>query len=195
MEQPNTQGKAAASETAAETHRTGAVPAAGTAVSSADCEANPDAAPVTGLTSEEVAQRVAQGQVNVDAGVKTRSIKQICYQNILTLFNFVNAVLCCFVLYTGSLKNALFMIVIICNTAIGIVQEIRSKKTTDALSIIVASKADVVRDGTHVSIPLDQIVLGDVVELGRGAQIPADAQVVSGACSVNESLLTGRASW
>lgn len=144
-----------------------------------------------GLTSEEVAQRVSAGQVNADADVKTRSIKQICYQNIFTLFNAVNVILCCFVLYTGSLKNALFMIVIICNTAIGIVQEIRSKKTTDALSIIVASKATVVRDGTLTQIPLDQIVLGDVVELGRGAQIPADAHVISGECSVNESLLTG----
>ena len=96
-----------------------------------------------------------------------------------------------FVLITGSYKNMLFMVVIVCNTLIGIVQEIRSKRTTDRLSIVASSKASVLRDGALVELPLDALVRDDVIELGRGDQIPADAVVVKGSCDVNESLLTG----
>ena len=146
---------------------------------------------VLGLHAAEVAQRVAEGAVNIDAGVKTRSVKQIVLENICTLFNLINVILAVFVLITGSYKNMLFMVVIVCNTVIGIVQEIRSKKTTDALSIVASSKATVLRDGVPVELPLDQLVRDDVIELGRGDQVPADAVVVTGACDVNESLLTG----
>ena len=144
-----------------------------------------------GLSSEEVASRVASGDVNVDAGVKTRSVKQIIYENICTLFNLVNAILAVFVFITGSYKNMLFMVVIVCNTVIGIVQEVRSKRTTDKLSIIAGTKAEVMRDGQRVELPLDQLVRDDVVVLGRGDQVPADSVVVSGECDANESLLTG----
>lgn len=144
-----------------------------------------------GLTSAEVAERVARGDVNANADVKTRSIKQICLENICTLFNAVNVILALFVLVTGSYKNMLFMVVIVCNTVIGIVQEIRSKKTTDALSIVAASKATVLRDGVQSEIALHEIVRDDLILLSRGDQIPADAEVVSGSCDVNESLLTG----
>ena len=144
-----------------------------------------------GLSAAEVAERVARGEVNVDASVKTRSVRQIVRENVLTLFNAINAVLAVFVLFTGSYKNMLFMVVIVCNAAIGIVQEIRSKRTTDRLSIVASSKAAVLRDGARTELPLDQLVRDDVIELGRGDQIPADATVVSGACDVNESLLTG----
>lgn len=153
-------------------------------------QAAAEAAP-QGLTSAEVEQRVASGDVNVDAGVKTRSVGQICRENICTLFNLVNVILALFVLFTGSYKNMLFMIVIVCNTVIGIVQEIRSKRTTDKLSIIAGSHATALRDGKEVQVPLDQLVRDDVIVLGRGAQIPADSVVVSGECRVNESLLTG----
>ena len=144
-----------------------------------------------GLSAAEVAERVARGEVNVDAGVHTRSIRQIVRENTLTLFNAINAILAAFVLITGSYKNMLFMVVIVCNTLIGIVQEIRSKRTTDRLSIVASSKASVLRDGALVELPLDELVRDDVIELGRGDQIPADAVVVKGACDVNESLLTG----
>ena len=144
-----------------------------------------------GLTAEEVSRRIAEGAVNVDAGVKTRSVKQIVAENVCTLFNLINVILALFVLITGSYKNMLFMGVIVCNTVIGIVQEIRSKRTTDALSIVASSKATVLRDGASIELPLDQLVCDDVIELGRGDQVPADAVVVSGACDANESLLTG----
>ena len=146
---------------------------------------------IRGLSAAEVAQRVADGEVNVDASVKTRSVRQIVRENTLTLFNAINVVLAAFVLVTGSYKNMLFMVVIVCNACIGIVQEIRSKRTTDRLSIVASSKASVLRDGVLVELPLDQLVRDDIVELGRGDQIPADASVVSGSCDVNESLLTG----
>lgn len=146
---------------------------------------------IKGLTNAEVEERVASGKVNIDAGVKTRSIKQIVIENICTLFNAINFILAIFVFITGSFKNMLFMIVIVCNTVIGIIQEIRSKITTDKLSVIASSGAEVVRDGKTVEIPLDQIVLDDIIVLGRGDQIPADSVIVSGTCDVNESLLTG----
>ena len=111
-----------------------------------------------GLTQAEVAQRVEAGKVNVDAGVKTRSIGDIFRDNICTLFNFVNLVLAVLVFFTGSYKNMLFMIIIVVNVVIGIVQEIRSKMVTDRLSIVAASLVDVLRDGQQMQLPVDQLV-------------------------------------
>ena len=144
-----------------------------------------------GLTAEEVRQRTDAGMVNVDASIKTRTYQQIFRENLCTLFNFVNLVLAVIVFFTGSYKNMLFMGVIICNVCIGIIQEIRSKRTTDKLSIITASSVGAMRDGQRVQIPCDQIVLGDVIILGRGNQVPADCTVLQGTCDCNESLLTG----
>ena len=146
---------------------------------------------LTGLTNIEVEERVKAGKVNTDAGIKTRSIKRICYENIFTLFNAVNVILAIIVAFTGSYKNMLFMGVIICNTAIGIIQEIRSKKTTDKLSIVAKAKVKALRDGKTVEINSDDIVEDDIIELGRGDQVPADCIVVDGTCDCNESLLTG----
>lgn len=147
--------------------------------------------PDTGLTAQQVAERVAQGKVNADADVKTRSIPQIFQQNICTLFNLVNVIIAIAIFWTGEYKNMLFMGVILCNIVIGIYQEIRSKLTIDKLSVITSSKAHVVRDGAEQSIPLDEIVLDDRIILSRGDQVPSDCRVIYGSCSVNESLLTG----
>ena len=146
---------------------------------------------ISGLSAEEVAAAQAAGDVNVDAGVKTRSIREILYSNIVTLFNIVNVILFAFVLYTGSLKNGLFMVIILCNVIIGIVQEIRSKRVTDRLSIVAASKAHVIRGGARASIEQNEIVRGDVIVLGRGDQVPCDSTVLAGTARVDESLLTG----
>ncbi len=146
---------------------------------------------ITGLSAAEVAARVASGDVNVDTGVKTRSLKTIVYENVCTLFNAMNVVLAALVLLTGSVKNAVFIFVIICNTVIGIVQEVRSKKTTDRLSIVAGSRAHCLRDGQRREIALDELVRDDVIVLSRGDQVPADCRVISGECSANESLLTG----
>ncbi len=146
---------------------------------------------IKGLTSEEVRAAQAAGKVNADATVKTRSYGSILRSNICTLFNLINVILAVFVFLTGSYKNMLFMLVIVINTIIGIVQEIRSKITTDRLSIVVAANVEVMRDGRLQKIPIDELVLGDVMRLGRGNQIPTDSVVLEGECKTDESLLTG----
>lgn len=148
-------------------------------------------ASIKGLTSEEVRAAQAAGKVNADATVKTRSYGSIFRSNICTLFNLINVILAVFVFLTGSYKNMLFMLVIVINTIIGIVQEIRSKITTDRLSIVVAANVEVMRDGKIQKIPIDELVLGDVMRLGRGNQIPTDSVVLEGECKTDESLLTG----
>ena len=137
---------------------------------------------IKGLTSEEVRAAQVAGKVNTDATVKTRSYGSIFRSNICTLFNLINVILAVFVFLTGSYKNMLFMLVIVINTIIGIVQEIRSKITTDRLSIVVAANVEVMRDGRLQKIPIDELVLGDVMRLGRGNQIPTDSVVLEGEC-------------
>ena len=142
-------------------------------------------ASIKGLTSEEVRAAQAAGKVNADATVKTRSYGSIFRSNICTLFNLINLILAVFVFLTGSYKNMLFMLVIVINTIIGIVQEIRSKITTDRLSIVVAANVEVMRDGRLQKIPIDELVLGDVMRLGRGNQIPTDSVVLEGECKTD----------
>ena len=144
-----------------------------------------------GLSAQQVRERVEHGKVNADASVKTRSIPQIFQHNICTLFNLVNVIIAAAIVWTGEYSNLLFMGVILCNVVIGIYQEIRSKLTIDKLSVITSSKAHVMRDGQEQELPLDQIVVDDLVILSRGDQVPSDCLVLSGTCSVNESLLTG----
>ena len=100
-----------------------------------------------GLTSEEVAQRVEQGKVNVTSNIKTKSIQRIFYDNIVTLFNIVNIILFVSLLLVGSYKNMLFIGVVLFNTVIGIIQEIRSKKSVDKLTILSESNISLMRDG------------------------------------------------
>ena len=144
-----------------------------------------------GLNKQEVEKRIDAGQVNLDTSIKTRSIKQIIYENLFTLFNAVNLILAIIVFCTGSYKNMLFMGVIICNIFIGIIQEIRSKKTTDKLSIVAESKINILRSGSLELHPTSSIVLDDVINLKRGDQVPADCKVIDGSANVDESLLTG----
>lgn len=145
----------------------------------------------TGLTGEEVAQRIAQGLVNGDLDVKTKSYKRIIFDNLFTLFNFVNLILVICVLLVGSWKNALFFLVVIWNFLIGCVQEIRAKQIIEKLSLLSAPKAYVLRDGEIECIAVKDIVLGDITSLKTGYQICADAVVLDGECQVNESLITG----
>jgi cation-transporting ATPase E len=148
---------------------------------------------IQGLSSRQVAEAIASGQVNENKDVHTRSIPAIVRDNICTLFNLVNIILAIAIFWTGSYRNLLFMAIIICNIVIGIFQEVRSKLTIDRLSVITSTKAHVVRDGTRRDIPIDEIVLGDIIVLMRGDQVPSDCRVIVGKCSANESLLTGEA--
>ena len=146
---------------------------------------------ITGLSTAQVERLVEQGKVNVDDSIKTRSLSDIARENILTLFNFVNVVLAIFVITTGQYKNMLFMVIILTNVCIGIIQEIRSKQMTDKLSIVATSQVRAVRDSQEVLLDHGEIVLGDILKLGRGDQVPTDSIVVQGSCQADESLLTG----
>ena len=144
-----------------------------------------------GLTQAQVAQRISEGLVNDDKPLPTKSIKRIFYDNIVTLFNVLNLLLGVAVFLVGSYKNMLFLGVMLCNTSIGIFQEIRAKRTIDKLSIVSATKVTVIRDGQKQKVAVDDIVLDDVIEFSQGNQIPVDCIVISGNCDANESLLTG----
>ena len=146
---------------------------------------------LTGLTDEQVNERIAEGKVNADENPNTRTYKQIVRENTLTFFNFLNLVLLILVLMVGSYKNAFFVGIIIINTLIGIAQEIRAKKTIDKLAILTAKKSIVIREGKKWTVPTEDLVLDDLVCLKTGDQVPADAKVLEGSVEVNESLLTG----
>ena len=146
---------------------------------------------LTGLTDEQVNERIAEGKVNADENPNTRTYKQIIRENTLTFFNFLNLVLLVLVLLVGSYKNAFFVCIIVINTLIGIAQEIRAKKTIDKLAILTARKSVVIREGQKWTVPTEELVLDDVVCLKNGDQVPADARVLEGSVEVNESLLTG----
>lgn len=147
--------------------------------------------PNLGLTAEEVAERVRLGKVNGDPNVKTKSVKQILAENIFTFFNFINVVLAVLVFLVGSPKNAMFALVILFNTGIGIFQEIRAKRTIDRLTLVSAPKAHVLRGGIECEIPTSELVADDLVIFRTGAQAAADCELVGGECEVNESLVTG----
>ncbi|MCD7868107.1 MAG: hydrolase [Clostridiales bacterium] len=108
---------------------------------------------MTGLTNEEVQERIAQGRVNSNENPNTRTYGQIIRENTLTFFNFLNIVLVILVLLVGSYKNAMFVCIMVVNTAIGIFQEIRAKRTIDKLSILTESKTVVLREGKNGASP------------------------------------------
>lgn len=148
---------------------------------------------MTGLTNEEVQERIAQGQVNNNENPNTRTYKQIILENTLTFFNFLNLVLLVLVLLVGSYKNSMFVGIIFINTVIGIIQEIRAKKTIDKLAILTESKTVVLREGKKWKISTEKLVVDDLIFLKAGEQVPADAKILEGNLEVNESLLTGEA--
>ena len=147
--------------------------------------------PQQGLTTEQVQQRQAQNLINHDATVPTKSIGAIIRENLCTLFNLVNAVLAFAVFSVGSYKNMLFMGVVLCNLFIGIVQEIRAKRAVDSLSLLHAAKTVVIRQGQQQEIPVQQIVLDDILLLQNGNQAAVDCLVLTGHCEVDESFITG----
>ena len=146
---------------------------------------------MSGLSDAEVAERVAQGLTNANTDVKTKSIGQIFAEHALTLFNAINVAMAILVLTTGSLKNMAFIIVVIANLVIGVFQEVRAKRMVDKLTILTAKDVRVLRGGEERSIPISEIVSGDLVIVAHGDQVPADGEVVAGTALLDESLLTG----
>lgn len=148
---------------------------------------------ITGLTDEEVRQRVEEGLTN-RADISTdKTTKEIVISNVFTYFNLIFLVITILLIMVGSFRNLTFLPIIIGNTVIGIVQEIRAKKTLEKMSLLNAPHADVIRNGSVKQISTEELVKDDVILLTAGKQICADAVVISGNIQVNESLLTGEA--
>lgn len=146
----------------------------------------------TGLTSKEVVQRIESGQSNAVKTSTSRSVRDIVRANVFTLFNGIICAAMALVLVTGSWKDAVFGFVIIINTGIGIVTELRAKRTLDRLSILVASDFLVHRDGRDVEVPHNEIVLDDLLWIRAGEQVPADGQIIqTWGLELDESMLTG----
>lgn len=150
-------------------------------------------APDVGLTAAQVRERLDNGYGNEPVEPPTKSIGEIIRTNVLTYFNMVFFILAGCVIAVGSWYNLTFMPVVIANTLIGIVQEIRSKKTLDNLNILSSPKGVVIRDGVRSTVPVNDTVRDDIVVFTAGNQIFADAVVVDGECQVNEALMTGEA--
>ncbi|MGW0172968.1 cation-translocating P-type ATPase [Rhodococcus sp. NPDC003322] len=148
----------------------------------------------TGLTAAEVAQRRADGRTNDVPGRASRSVREIVRANVFTRINAILGVLLVIVLATGSIIDGMFGLLIIANSAIGIIQETRAKRTLDKLAIVSQSRPVVRRDGTASAVAPSDVVLDDIIELGAGDQVVVDGTVVEGELlEIDESLLTGEA--
>ena len=146
------------------------------------------------LTASEVTERTKDGRINAAVGKESRSVVSILRANIFTRFNAIISVMLVVILVFGEPADAMFGLVMVINALIGIVQELRAKRTLDRLTVLVAPKATVVREGGSVEIDAEAVVLDDVLTLGRGQQIPVDALVLtSDGLEVSEALLTGEA--
>ncbi len=146
-----------------------------------------------GLTAAEVEERKQRGEVNAQSRGTGRSVAQILRANIFTRVNAILGVLCAIVLSTGSVINAAFGLLIIANSAVGVIQELRAKKTLDKLRIVGESEPSVIRDGEEETIPQHEVVLGDIIKLRSGDEVVVDGTVVAGSLRVDESQLTGEA--
>lgn len=154
-------------------------------------ENNPAQSAPRGLTSDEAKARIAGGQGNRMPKSGDSGVAAIVRRNLFTLFNLLNCVLAALLVAVGSYRNLLFMGVVVSNAVIGLTQELRAKRTHDRLLLLSEGRVRAVRDGVETAVPPAELVLGDVVRLKRGDQVPADATVIGGSAEVNESLLTG----
>ena len=144
-----------------------------------------------GLSPEQIRVREENGWTNDAVAPPGLTTKEIIYNNIFTYFNLIFLILAILLCLVGSFRNLTFLPVIIGNTLIGIVQEIRSKKVLDKLTMLNAPRAEVIRGGVSLNLEADQLVVDDIVVFRAGNQICADAIVEAGEVQVNESLLTG----
>ena len=147
--------------------------------------------PIKGLTTEEVKKRIEEGKVNNSKTNNLKSNWQIVRDNVCTLFNLFNLIIAIALACVHAYSNMVFIVIIIINVLIGIIQEIHGKNLVKKLSILTAAKTKVIRDGKEQELDVNEIVLDDVILLQQGDQIPSDAFVIEGEVEVNESLLTG----
>lgn len=148
-------------------------------------------AALRGLTDEEVAERVADGRVNANTDVKTKSVGQILSEHVFTLFNGVNLAMSVLIFLTGQYRNLLFLCVVLANLVIGVFQEVRAKKMVDELSIMTQKRVRVLRASGECELAPSDLVVDDLMRLAHGDQVPADCALVEGSVYVDESLLTG----
>ena len=147
--------------------------------------------PVTGLTAEEVERRRTAGQTNQPPHSATKTVREIVRDNVCTYFNLVFLLLAMALAMVGSYANMTFLGVVVCNTVIGIVQQLRSKKAVDELTLVAARRVRCLRAGRWEEVLSDDLVKDDVVEFGSGDQICADAVILEGHAHANEALITG----
>ena len=146
---------------------------------------------IEGLTDKEVQEQIELGNINKSQESKLKTTKQIIFDNVFTLFNLYNLIIAIALLAVKAYTNTFFFLIITVNVIIGIVQEIHGRNLVKKLSILNASKATVIRNGKEQKIDIEEIVLGDVILLSQGDQIPSDSYVLEGEVEVNEALLTG----
>ena len=146
---------------------------------------------ITGLTSEEVNLRIKNNQQNNYNEDVSKSTKDIMKDNTMTLFNVLNLIIGICLASVGAFSNLFFMVIILMNITIGIVQEIRARNLIAKLSIINEDKSIIIRDGKEITLASDMIVIDDIVKLSAGDQVPSDMIVISGMVEANEALLTG----
>ena len=149
---------------------------------------------LTGLTQAQARERAAAGWANLPIDPPGKTVEQIVFTNVFTYFNMLFFLLAaCVLVFGGTWQNAMFLGVIFANIAIGIIQELRAKRTLDKLTLITAPKGTVVRDGEEQKLSTADMVRDDIVVFAAGGQIFADAVVVQGECRANEALITGEA--
>ena len=146
-----------------------------------------------GLTSQEVYKQTQAGNINYIPDTSDKTVKEIVRENIFTYFNAIFAAIAVLVIIAGSFRSLTFLPVVIANTVIGIFQQLKAKKILDKLSLLDKSTYTVIRNGQAENCSSDVLVLGDLVLIKSGQQIPADGYVEDGFALVNESLLTGEA--
>lgn len=145
-----------------------------------------------GLSFKQVAQARAAGETNEFDNSSSRSIVAILRANVFTIFNAILASAVVVVLAVGSWKDAVFGFVLLLNTLTGTIAELRAKRALDNLAVLAAPTAHVIRDGEAKDIEVSQVVLGELLQLRSGDQVPADGQVLSSnGCEIDESILTG----
>ncbi len=144
-----------------------------------------------GLSSAEVAEKNAQGRVNKSSQKTSNTVGKIILRNTLTIFNIVNIILAAMIIVVGSYKHLLFIFIAIANTLIGIVNEVRAKRTIDKMRLLAEQKPTVIRGGKPIQIRAEDVVQDDLLVFSLGDQIIVDSQIVEGTVEVNESFITG----
>lgn len=144
-----------------------------------------------GLNAEQVAERSLHGLTNDTRVKSSKTYTSIFIKNTCTFFNLIWLIIAAALISVGAYKDLLFLVVIVLNTSIAIIQECRAKHMVQKLSLVVAPNVTAVRDGKQIQLPGDQLVLDDVIVLSNGDQIPSDCIIMDGSVEVNESLLTG----